>query len=248
MGAESRLLYDERPLVIIPELAVVVGLNQAIVLQQVHYWVRINQRADKNFRDGCYWTYNTYEDWRDQFPFWSLSTIKRTFMELEADNYIVTGSFNRLPIDRTKWYRINYDRLGESVKLIRSTVQSDTLVGSKRHAGRVKMNLPLPEIQTEIITENRAFDIWTSALEELKEHCSAANFRTWLKDLVPLQFDGVTFVCGAKNAFVAEYLEKNQRSLIEKVLCGVVGHNVEFVCHIHVPAANVNANARGDTT
>ena len=77
MGVESRLLYDERPLVVIPELAVVVGLNGAIALQQVHYWVRINQRADKNFREGYYWTYNTYEAWREQFPFWSISTIKR---------------------------------------------------------------------------------------------------------------------------------------------------------------------------
>ena len=69
MGAESRLLYDERPLVVIPELAVVVGLNNAIVLQQIHYWVRINQRADKNFRDGNYWTYNTYKTGANNSPF-----------------------------------------------------------------------------------------------------------------------------------------------------------------------------------
>jgi len=145
MGAEGRLLLDERPLVVIPELAVVVGLNNAIALQQVHYWVRINQRAEKNFREGYYWTYNTYQDWHDQFPFWSISTIKRIFMELEVDGLIVTGSYNRLPIDRTKWYRINYERLAESVKLIQWSGQNDTMVGSKWPNGRFNLTRPLPE-------------------------------------------------------------------------------------------------------
>ena len=145
MGAESRLLYDERPLVVIPELAVAIGLNNAIALQQVHYWVKINQRADKNFREGFYWTYNTYQAWREYFPFWSISTIKRIFMELESDGLIVTANFNRLPIDRTKWYRVNYDRVAESVKLIQSSSGYGTLDGSKRHVGRLNLTSPLPE-------------------------------------------------------------------------------------------------------
>jgi len=232
MGAESRLLYDERPLVVIPELAVVVGLNSAIVLQQVHYWVRINQRADKNFREGYYWTYNTYEDWREQFPFWSISTIKRIFMELEADNLIVTGSYNRLPIDRTKWYRINYERLGECVKLIQWSGQVDTLDGSKRPAGRLNLTQPLPEIKTEITTESKVIKIWTETLELLQDKISKPNFRTWLKDIVPLSFDGEAFVVAAKNAFVAEYLNLNQRSLLENTLTQVVGERVIFVCQV----------------
>jgi len=232
MGVESRLLYDERPLVVIPELAVVVGLNHAIALQQVHYWVRINQRADKNFRFGYYWTFNTYEAWHEQFPFWSISTIKRIFMELEADGYIITGTFNRLVIDRTKWYRINYDRLAESVNLIQSSGQVDTMVGSKRHDGRLNLTSPLPEIKTEITPENIVNDIWTEALEELKGQVSTSNFRTWLKDIVPLSFDGEVFVVGAKNAFIAEYLVRNQRSLIEKTLTQLIGEAVTFVCQI----------------
>jgi len=230
MGAESRLLYDERPLVVVPELAVAVGLNNAIALQQVHYWVRINQRADKNFRDGYYWTYNTYEGWREQFPFWSISTIKRIFLELESDDLIAAGSYNRLPIDRTKWYRVNYDRLAESVKLTQSASGNDPMVGSKRTDGRVKMTLPLPEIKTEITTENRVMEIWTETLESLKGQVSRSNFRTWLKDIVPLSFDGEAFVVGAKTIFVAEYLNQNSRSLIEKTLAGVTGQAVIFVC------------------
>lgn len=236
MGVESRLLYDERPLVVIPELAVVVGLNNAIVLQQVHYWVRINQRADKNFREGYYWTYNTYHDWREQFPFWSISTIKRIFMELEADGLIVTGSYNRLGIDRTKWYRLNYDRLAQSVKLIQWSGQNDTMVGSKWSHGRFNLTSPLPEIKTEITTEKRIVEIWTETLELLKDQVNTPNFLTWLKDIVPLSFDGEAFVVGAKSTFVAEYLNSNQRSLIEKDLTSVVGEPVQFICQVALTA------------
>ena len=230
MGAESRLLYDERPLVVIPELAVVVGLNNAIALQQVHYWVRINQRADRNLREGYYWTYNTYQDWQEQFPFWSISTIKRVFLELENEGLIVTGNYNRLPIDRTKWYRVDYDRLGECVKMIQSASGNGSLDGSKSAIGRLNLTSPLPEIKTEINTENRVMEIWTETLELLKVQVSKSNFQTWLKDIVPLSFDGEAFVVGAKSTFVAEYLNHNQRSLLEKNLTQVVGEAVIFVC------------------
>ncbi len=232
MGSESRLLLDERPLVVIPELAVAIGLNKAIVIQQIHYWVRINQRADKNFREGYYWTFNTYEAWREQFPFWSISTLKRIFLELEDEDLIVTSNYNRLAIDRTKWYRVNYEVLAQSVKLIQSASGNGTLDGSKPKAGRLNLTQPLPEIKTEITTENRVIDIWIEALESLKEKVSKPNFRTWLKDIVPLSFDGEAFVVGAKSPFVAEYLNRNQRSIIENTLTQVVGERVIFICQV----------------
>jgi len=65
-----------------------------------------------------------------------------------------------------------------------------------------------------------------------EEKVSKANFRTWLKDIVPLSFDGEAFVVGAKSTFVAEYLNRNQRSIIENTLTQVVGERVIFVCQV----------------
>jgi len=36
----SKLLIDEYPLQVLPSLAVIYGLNEAIILQQVHYWIK----------------------------------------------------------------------------------------------------------------------------------------------------------------------------------------------------------------
>ena len=36
----SKLLVDEPPLIVLPSLAVAIGLAEAILLQQIHYWLR----------------------------------------------------------------------------------------------------------------------------------------------------------------------------------------------------------------
>ena len=112
----SKLIINERPLLIPPTLAEKIGLNEAIVLQQVHFWLTVSDKE----KDGKRWVYNTYEDWQRQFPFWSRSTIIRIFNRLEDAGYVESANYNTLSIDRTKWYTINYDLLN-----VESTIVSD---------------------------------------------------------------------------------------------------------------------------
>lgn len=156
----SRLLLDEEPLLIMPSLAVEVGLNEAIILQQIHYWLKINRRDKKNYVNEKYWTYNTYEDWKKQFPFWSVSTIKRSIYNLEKIGVVIsTNEFNKLSIDKTKWYTIDYEKLeklgtestyqNDTSTCQNATSQNDTKDVSKRNVGRVKMNKAIPETKTK---------------------------------------------------------------------------------------------------
>ncbi|MBO0589451.1 hypothetical protein [Sporosarcina sp. E16_8] len=61
-------------------------------------------------RDGHKWVYKTYEEWRnEEFPFWSVDTIKRAIRRLEDSGYIIsTSSYNQMKMDKTKWYSIDY--------------------------------------------------------------------------------------------------------------------------------------------
>ena len=36
----SNLLIDDYPILVLPKLANEIGLNEAIVLQQMHYWLK----------------------------------------------------------------------------------------------------------------------------------------------------------------------------------------------------------------
>jgi hypothetical protein len=121
------LLFNEPPLVISPTLAIEIGLNEAIILQQLHYWLQ----KSEHFYEGRRWIYNTYQQWVEQFPFWSEKTIKRTITSLESKGYVITGNFNKAGFDRTKWYSIDYDLLNRPKVLVsRPSGQNDPTSGS----------------------------------------------------------------------------------------------------------------------
>ena len=147
---KSRLLLDEPPLVIQPELAKSIGLNEAIVLQQIHYWLKQAEESKRNFYDGSHWVYNSIRAWRDQFPFWSVRTLRRIFDSLEAKQLLITGNYNKLPLDHTKWYRIDYARLEGGESIGPEWTHRLGQIGTMHVA---KMDTPLPETTPEITTE-----------------------------------------------------------------------------------------------
>ncbi|GAB1470242.1 hypothetical protein MASR2M66_11190 [Chloroflexota bacterium] len=106
----SNLLVNEPPLLVLPSLATVIGLNNSIALQQLHYWLQ-NPKAGVT-RNGIKWVYNTYGDWQSEsFPFWSLSTIERTFRSLEKRGLVISEQLDAKKHDQRKYYRINYAAL-----------------------------------------------------------------------------------------------------------------------------------------
>ncbi|MGD1152874.1 MAG: hypothetical protein ABR911_08395 [Syntrophales bacterium] len=106
----TKLLLDESPLIIQPSLAARIGLEAAVVLQQIHYLLRIKQQQNRHIIDGRPWIYNSYPGWKTRyFPFFSLKTIQRIFNSLEKTGVITSQNFNSSKMDKTKWYSINYD-------------------------------------------------------------------------------------------------------------------------------------------
>lgn len=142
----NKLLLDEKPLLIIPSLAKEVGLNESIVLQQVHYWLQISEHV----YEGHKWIYNTYDEWVEQFSWWSKATIRRIITKLENEGILITGNFNKLKIDKTKWYRINYEKLEG---MSSPCAQNEQSKSSNRAVEELNLSTPLPEITTEITTE-----------------------------------------------------------------------------------------------
>ena len=95
------------PLLIPPALAKEIGLHEAVILQQIHYCLE----KSNHLINGCLWIYNTYQAWQEQFPFLSLSAIRRAIARLEGLNLLKTERFEQRRWNQTKWYSINYQRL-----------------------------------------------------------------------------------------------------------------------------------------
>jgi len=128
----SRLLINEYPLLVLPSLGAKIGLNEALVLQQLHYWI---EKSDLIF-DNKKWVYNTIEEWEEQFPFWSNRTIKRVFENLEKLGLIFKEKLAKNKFDKTNYYSINYDILSEIEnekslkKELKTPVNDDTTDGA----------------------------------------------------------------------------------------------------------------------
>lgn len=120
----SNLLLNERPLIVLPSLAAMLNsLDEAVILQQIHYWIEKKQ----NYREGRYWVYNSMENWMRQFP-WikSRTTLTRYFNNLEKKGLLITGNYNKAGFDKTKWYTINYSTLSDfEQRLYRTCTTSD---------------------------------------------------------------------------------------------------------------------------
>lgn len=103
----SNLLINDYPLMVLPKLAARIGLEEAVFIQQIHW---LCERS-KNVFDGKRWVYNTYEKWIEMFPFFEnkhkIGRIVRKLEELGV--LITTDAYNDIPMDKKKWYRVNYD-------------------------------------------------------------------------------------------------------------------------------------------
>jgi len=152
----GKLLFDEVPVVVSKELSVNIGLNEAIVLQQVYYWVEINKKANRNFREGRYWVYNSIKAWHeDNFDYWSSITVKRTFSKLEDMGLLLSANFNSDPRDNTKWYTVDIDAVdalknksrinkeGMSQPLVQNEPAGDMLINEANPIVPLVQNAPM---------------------------------------------------------------------------------------------------------
>ena len=142
----NNLLIDDYPILVLPKLAAEIGLNEAIVLQQMHYWLK---KSNHNY-DGRRWIYNSYKEWEQHFPFWSNATIRRTISSLEKQELLFIGNYNKAGFDNTKWYSIDYFKLEGVSKRVAQNEQTSC---SKRANAVVQNEQTNTRDYTEITTE-----------------------------------------------------------------------------------------------
>ncbi|QOR67962.1 DnaD domain protein [Cytobacillus suaedae] len=149
----SNLIINERPLIIIPSLAKAIGLNESIILQQLHYWL---QRS-KNIRMDRKWVYFTYENLAEQFPFFSVSTIRRVIGKLEEKGLLQSGHFNKMKMDHTKWYSINYEALDG---LSTTTLNYEKINNKEANCSMIEDNI-FKEDSPSVQNEQKECSNWT---------------------------------------------------------------------------------------
>ena len=161
-------LYNDKPVVLNPNLLLMLDgdANLAVILQQCHYWININkQNAEmgltniNTYYDECFWLFRTYEEWEMEIYWIDLRTIKRKIKKLEDMGLLISNNFNKLNLDRTKWYTINYDKLAELEKQFATKLQEKMLKIEKRKQKNkeYKQNKPIGDTSKQC-KENSIFE------------------------------------------------------------------------------------------
>lgn len=88
------------------EIAARYGILEAVLIENIKYWVDKNRANGKNIFDGRPWTYNSVKAFTDLFPYASEGQIRRALKKLESCGLLLTGNYNKLPYDRTMWYAL----------------------------------------------------------------------------------------------------------------------------------------------
>ena len=121
------------------------GVNAAIILQNIYFWVLKNKANKKHFYDGKYWTYNSRSAFNELFPYLSERQIKTAIDKLVKDGVVEIGCYNKDARDRTMWYTVTKKGACILQKCdLQTTEMSDANDGIVR---------PLPDINTDINTD-----------------------------------------------------------------------------------------------
>lgn len=127
------------------QVAIEYGLNEAIILNHLRYWIVHNAANEKNFYDGRYWTYNTNSAFCNIFPYLSERKIRNALKHLQEKGIIMTGNYNKSLYDRTLWYA--FTDKGASIFLVSD--KDAVTIQQKSQMDSFKSDEPIPNINTK---------------------------------------------------------------------------------------------------
>jgi len=126
--------------------AVLHGVEKAVLLNNLKYWLDHAKANRKKAIDGYYWTFNSATSFAELIPYISPKKIGRLMRELEADGVIITGNYNRAGYDRTKWYTMPEYALEAASSVI---VQNETIDCPNMGNALSQNGQPIPDINTD---------------------------------------------------------------------------------------------------
>lgn len=135
------------------EAALRYGVNGAIFIQNLFFWIKKNEANGKHFYDGTTWTYNSSKALSILFPFWSEDQIDRIVKKLVSVGAVKAGNFNTSAMDRTRWYALSQDVLSlYETPLIRGSHLPKSRETSREIAGAIPDSKPdsKPDIESDL--------------------------------------------------------------------------------------------------
>ena len=156
------------------EIAKEVGVNAAVILENIAHWVLKNKANDKNFYDGHYWTYNSRTAMTALFPYLSEKQVRYALDALRKADMVITGNYNKSSYDRTLWYTVSdscakkyfpelldwpkmaneLDCVGQPIPDINTNNKPDNNISQQTDSSASDAPIPAESVRSEEVSES----------------------------------------------------------------------------------------------
>ena len=142
-------------------IAMKYGIQPAIILNNLYFWIEKNRANEKHFYDGYYWTYNSMKAFSELFPYMTERQIDYAIKKLVESGLIIKGNYNKSSYDRTCWYAITkagysilqnceMDKTNKEYSISQNCEMDFTNLSNGFHT----IVSPIPDINTDNKTNN----------------------------------------------------------------------------------------------
>ena len=141
------------------------GIEAAIILKHLYYWVKRNQLNERHCHEGRYWTYNSIKAFSELFPYLSERQIRYTLSKLKEQGLILTANLNEDPRVRTLWYTLTdkgmalFEQKAQSApaengKSDLPKMKNTSAKNGKCNSNNINNTIPLTDIDPNVNTDN----------------------------------------------------------------------------------------------
>jgi len=218
----SSNLLDEPPMLILPSLAIAIGLDDALFLQQCWFWCEHyrRQRDLRHYHNGQWWIWNTLKSWQIQMPWWSTRTIKRIIARLRARDLLLVANYNLYQYDQTNWYTVVKARAdaltappwGQNGPMEQAKLAPS--MGTEWPNGEGQNGPMLPETNPETTQK------WVECLGELQMQMTRTAFDTWLAGIA-MVMEGNIATIHCRDTYGSEWLRHRLDPMVLRTVRGI---------------------------
>lgn len=143
------------------------GILEAILLNNLWFWIEKNRANGINYYDDNYWTYNSTRAFNELFPYASQRRIQTALTHLKEEGIITTGNYNKSAYDRTLWYA--FTKKGKSIMQKCKMDNANSVNGNDENVTPIPDSKPVKKPSKKPNSKPKEFVPPT--LEEVKAYC-----------------------------------------------------------------------------
>lgn len=144
------------------------GLEEAIVIKHLTFWIQKNKANGKHYYDGRTWTYNSMSAFAEIFSYLSYKQIRRVLESLKNQGVLCVGNYNENKYDQTLWYSLADEQMWLNSHLPKqehSICPNGQMEAPKRANRSAQMGRPIPDTNTYTNTDNSSSESFFSVVK-----------------------------------------------------------------------------------